>query len=186
MKKVAVKYSGGTDSTAATVMVAEAFDKVHLVTYRHSGIRHINNSTHHLSRLRELYGEDKFEHVIIDMDRLFKEVTFSRYVKNIRRYGFFNLTTCGLCKLAMHVRTILYCLDEGIDHVVDGANINSSHFPAQMKEVIDELRLLYAEFGITFTNPVYDYAFPDDIDWLHKMAQLLYRFLRISFMAEAP
>ena len=163
-----VKYSGGTDSTAATVMVANQFDEVHLVTYKHSGIRHIGNSEHHLEKLRELYGKDKFVHVIIDMDKLFKEVTYSRYTQNVRRYGFFNLTTCGLCKLAMHVRTILYCLELGIDHVVDGANVNSSHFPAQMKEVIEALRILYKGFGITFTNPVYNYGFPDDIDWLHK------------------
>lgn len=169
MKQCTVMYSGGTDSVAATTLIAEQFDRIHLVTYKHSGISHVNNSRYHLNKLGELYGADKFKHMIINVDRLFKAVTYARYAHNVRHHGFFNLTTCGLCKLAMHLRTLIYCLDNGIDVVVDGANKHSSHFPAQMKEVIDELRALYAHFGIDYQNPVFDYEVPDNLDWFHKM-----------------
>ena len=169
MKTVAMMYSGGTDSTAATALIADRYDQVHLVTCSHSGLANIENSGRNIARLRELFGPDKFVHVILNMDRLFKKVTFARYGTFLRKYGFFNLTSCGLCKLAMHVRTLIYCLDRGIVNVADGANRNMSHFPAQMAEVIGELQAMYAHFGIDFTSPVFDYDFPDDIDWFHKL-----------------
>ncbi len=169
MKKLAVMYSGGTDSTAAVIRVARDFDEVHLLTYKHRGITQVENSHHNVPKLSELFGEDKFVHRYYDIDRLLREVSYSRYAHFVRRYGFFNLTTCGLCKFTMHLRTLIYCIDHGITHMIDGANHNMSHFPAQMREVIAELHRMYARFGVEYTNPVFELDFPDNIDWYHKM-----------------
>ncbi len=65
------------------------------------------------------------------------------------------LSTCGFCKLAMHVRTLLYCLDNGIKTVADGSNRNMSFFPAQMPEVVLLVRELYKSFGIEYVTPVF-------------------------------
>lgn len=169
MKQAAVLYSGGTDSTAAVVLIAERFERIHLLTFRHSGLRKVGNSSYNLPALQKKFGAGKFVHRVFDTDRLFRALTYERYSQNVRRFGFFNLTTCGFCKLAMHVRTLLYCLDHGIDEAVDGANKNMSHFPAQMPEVLALLRGMYARAGIAYTNPVFDLDFPAEIDWFHKL-----------------
>ena len=169
MKNVAVMYSGGTDSTAAVALIADQFDKIDLVTCTHSGLSNINNSAYNLPKLQELFGRDKFNHIIFDVDSLFKRVTYAEYFRYLKQFGLFNLTSCGLCKLAMHLRTLIHCLDSGIQSVADGANKNMSHFPAQMIEVIDELRKMYDHFGIEYLNPVFDYEFPEDIDWVNKL-----------------
>lgn len=169
MKEIALQYSGGTDSTAAAVLAAGHFKRVHLLTYHHSGLHRIENSMHNIARLRRAFPDVEFRQLILDVDGLFRSVTYSNYVANLREYGLFNLGTCGFCKLSMHLRTLVYCLEYGIKEVADGANVNSSHFPAQMAEVIIEVRKMYHRFGITYSNPVFEYHFPGDIDWYHKL-----------------
>ncbi len=169
MREAVVMYSGGTDSTAAVVLTAGRFDRMHLVTYRHSGLAFVENSAHNIPRLAEAFPETDFLHRILDVDRLFKLTTYANYLRNLRRYGLFNLGSCGLCKLAMHLRTLIYAAQNRIPEVIDGSNKNMTHFPAQMEPVLVELRKMYQGFGITFTQPVYDLEFPDDLDWLTKL-----------------
>jgi len=170
MKQIAVLYSGGSDSTAAVVLVAARFEKIHLLTYKHSGLFHIENSRIGVERLRMKYGNDKFIHLIIDVDRLFKQITFAGYAENIKKYGFMNLSTCGCCKLAMHIRTLIYCLQNNIAFVADGANKHMKYFPAQMPGVIAELRAMYKKYRIEYINPVFDYECPEgEIDWSHRL-----------------
>ncbi len=168
MKEVAVLFSGGTDSTAAAALLAQSYDRLHLLSYGHSGIFRPENSRVNVALLRERFG-DRFVHEVFDVDRLFRWITYLDYWENLRRFGFFNLTTCGLCKLSMHVRTLAYCLEHGLSEVADGANRHMSHFPAQMREGLDELRAMYERFGIAYTNPVFDYDSPDGLDWSHKV-----------------
>ena len=154
---------------AATVLSAKDADRIHLFTCLHSGLSNIENSHFHVPMFQKLYPETEFTHVVSDMDSLFRKVTYDRYLTNLRRFGFMNLTTCGLCKLAMHLRGLVYCLDNGIESVVDGANQNSSHFPAQMAEVLGELKTMYRRFGIKYENNVFEYDHPDGLGWLAKL-----------------
>jgi 7-cyano-7-deazaguanine synthase in queuosine biosynthesis len=64
VKQAAVLYSGGADSTAAVVLVAEKHDRLHLVTYRHSGLRQVDNSAYNLPALRNKFDADKFVHPV--------------------------------------------------------------------------------------------------------------------------
>ncbi len=169
MREGVVMYSGGTDSTAAVILTAESFERMHLLTYKHSGLSHVENSGTNIRRLREVFPQTVFLHRIIDIDALFRLTTYSNYIRNIRQYGFFNLGSCGLCKLAMHMRTLLYCVEHRISEAIDGSNKNMTHFPAQMRVVLEELRAMYKRFGITFSTPVFDYEFPDGLDWLTKL-----------------
>lgn len=169
MREAAVMYSGGTDSTAAVVLTAERFERVHLVTYKHSGLAFVENSGRNIPALRAAFPKTEFLHRIMDTDRLFKLVTYSSYLRNLREYGLLNLGTCGFCKLAMHLRTLVYCAENGLTEVIDGSNKNMTHFPAQMEPVLEELRGMYQRFGITFTQPVYHLDFPEGLDWLTKL-----------------
>jgi predicted subunit of tRNA(5-methylaminomethyl-2-thiouridylate) methyltransferase len=169
MKEIAVLYSGGTDSTCAAALAADGFERIHLLTYSRFGVFCAKNTELNVSKLRDKFGKDKFIHRVMNIDRLFKEMSYSGYMPALVKHGFFLLTTCGLCKLAMHMRTLAYCLDNKISYVCDGANKNMDYSPDQMRELTVELKALYARYNIEYTVPVYEFSHPDDIGWLDKL-----------------
>jgi len=168
-KETVLLYSGGTDSTLTACLAADRFDKVNLLTYKRFGIFSVTNPIVNVRILQDKYGKDRFPHAIIPVDKIFKMVSYERFLSNAARHGFFLLSTCGLCKLAMHVRTIVYCIDNGIHHVCDGANQGMHLFPDQMDSVIRETREMYARFGIEYSNPVFDFEGPQDIDFADRL-----------------
>ncbi|MFA5062549.1 MAG: hypothetical protein WC578_00555 [Candidatus Omnitrophota bacterium] len=168
-EEIAVLYSGGTDSTCAAALVAEKFQKVHLLTYKRFGISSAEHSVLNAQKLKEKFGQEKFIHSILDVDRLCKNISYSRYLYYAKKYGFF-LLTCGPCKLTLHLRSLIYCLDQDIGYACDGANKNMlGIFPDQMEEVIDELRNLYLSYGVKYVTPVFDFDYPNNIEWADKL-----------------
>lgn len=161
-KEAVVLFSGGTDSTLTAALMAEEFDKIHLITYDRFGIFQVENSKKNAQKLVDKFGKDKFVHKVINFDKVFQKVSYQNYLKNLIKFGFMNLSTCGLCKLSMHVMTIIYCLEFQIQRVSDGANKGMDVFPAQMDSVLDELRGMYEKFGIEYTNPVYEIDPPEE------------------------
>lgn len=170
-KEIAVLYSGGTDSTCAVVLIHNEYDKIHLLTYQRFGLFSIKNTETNVIRLKEKFGADRFLHKIINIDKLFKVVSYDSYWYYFKKYRFFLLSTCGLCKLAMHIRTVLYCLENKVEYVCDGANKYSGggYFPAQMPEIVNEIKKFYARYGITYIVPVFELRQPEDIDWISKL-----------------
>jgi hypothetical protein len=162
LDRVVVLFSGGTDSMLTAALAAERFDEVFLVTYHRLGLSGTENSARGAEALANKYGAHRIHHEIIDISKLFKHVSYERYLHNLRKHKLFLLSTCGLCKLSMHIRTLIYCEDHGIEHVCDGANKGMNLFPAQMVGVLELMKELYADFGISYTNPVYDYEPPAD------------------------
>jgi hypothetical protein len=166
---MAVLFSGGTDSTLAAALAAETHERVHLVTYDRFGLFDTESNTSRAAKdLIERFGPEKMVHDIIHYDKLFQFTSYENYLSNLMQYRFFLLSTCGLCKLAMHVRTIAYCMDNGIQHASDGANKGMDLFPAQMENVLAEIRGLYKKFDIDYTNPVFDYEPPEEGEFLEK------------------
>jgi predicted subunit of tRNA(5-methylaminomethyl-2-thiouridylate) methyltransferase len=161
-----ILFSGGTDSTLAAVLQEEYFNEIHLLTFDRFGIASVENSKVNAQMLIDKYGADRIKHVIINIDKLFKHISYENYLTNIRKHGLMNLSTCGLCKLSMHIQTISYCNEQKISYVADGANQGMDMFPAQMKPVIDQMKALYLKFGVEYSNPVFDYEFPDDGSFL--------------------
>jgi hypothetical protein len=161
--EVVVLFSGGSDSTLTAAIEAEGASVVHLLTFRRFGIFHTENSQRNVPRLRRVFGEDRFLHRSYDVDGLFRWLSYEGYLGNARRHGFMLLSTCGLCKLAMHLRALLYCLEHGIHRVADGANRQMNIYPAQMRPVLEALRGMYARHGIEYANPVFDYDGPSEM-----------------------
>jgi len=168
-KEVVVLFSGGTDSTLTAALMAEEFEKVHLVTYDRFGFFSTDNTELNFQKLEEKFGKDKFIHRIVKIDKLSKYVFYERYFRNFIKYRFFLLSTCGLCKLAMHIRTVAFCLENKIANVCDGANQGMRLFPAQMKRVIEETKKMYVNFGINYMNPVFDFEGPQDLEFTDRL-----------------
>lgn len=168
-KDAVILFSGGTDSTLTAAKLVGEFDRIHLITYNRFGFHSTDNVELQVNLLRSKYGAEKFISKIINVDKLFKHISYENYFKNIKEFGLFNLSTCGLCKLSMHVRTVVYCVDNNISYVADGANQAMSMFPTQMKEVIDDLKSMYELYGITYFNPVFDMMGPNEIGFEEKM-----------------
>lgn len=170
MKRIVILYSGGVDSTAAAGIMAKQFDQIHLLSFKRSGLFNVERTGKNVSLLEAKFGKDKFFHFILDVDKLFQMISYVKYFQGLKKYGFFLLSTCGLCKLAMHVRALIYCLDNDIHFVADGANKHMFYFPDQTTEYINEIKEFYSRFQITYLNPVFDFDCPEeDINWLHKL-----------------
>lgn len=167
--ETATLFSGGTDSTLTAALMADKYDKIHLITYDRFAFSSVMNPLVNVKKLRDKYGEDRFDFHVINVEKLTRFVFYERYLHNIRKHGFFLLTICGLCKLAMHVRTVIFCLENGIPNVCDGANQGMHLFPAQMANVIKEYGDMYTRFGITYSNPVFKYEGPQDLDFTDRL-----------------
>ncbi len=168
-KEIAVLFSGGTDSLLAAALMAEKFARVHLITYQRFGFFSIENSKLNVEKLKDKFGKDKFTHQIINIDKLSKYIFYERYFRNLIKYRFFLLSNCGLCKLAMHIRSILFCLDNKIENICDGANKNMDIFPAQMSSVVDEIKNMYRKFGIFYQTPVFEFDEPGGLSLADKL-----------------
>jgi len=167
--KTAVMFSGGTDSMLTAALDAHKFEKVHLITYDRLGLFSVTNTEMNAKKLKDKYGESKFDYHLIKIDKLTRYVFYERYLYNLKRHGFFLLSICGLCKLAMHVRTLIFCLDNNIGNVSDGANQGMNLFPAQMAEVLSELKDMYAKFGIRYSNPVFNFEGPQNVGFTDRL-----------------
>lgn len=167
--EVVVLFSGGTDSTCAAALLAERFRRVHLLTFREEGTRGACLPGRNVEALRNRFGRKRFSHRLIGVDRLLRKISYDRYGSYVRRHGFFMLSTCGFSSLCWHVHTIAYCLERGIRHAADGLTRELMHFPGHMDGVLEELRGLYREFGIEYSNPVRDWDVPPDQQFLDRL-----------------
>ena len=165
-REVVVLYSGGTDSTATALLAAQRFDRVHLLTLQRFGMFGVEKSDTNFLKLQERFGPDRFVRPpLLPFDRLFRHLSYGAWMRDVRRHGLMTLTTCGVCKLAMHLRALVYCLEHGVQDVYDGANRNMYIFPAQMSDVLGMLRGLYADHGIRYGNPVFEYDDPQGMNF---------------------
>ena len=161
-KTLAILFSGGTDSTLAVALEQVHYDSIHLLTFDRLGLASTDNSKVNAKALIEKFDKKSITHHILNFDKAFKDISYDNYISNTLNHGFMNLSTCGLCKLSMHIQAIIFCKEKGITFVADGANKGMDKFPAQMKPVIKLIRNLYLENGITYYNPVFKLEHPDE------------------------
>ncbi|HLD30232.1 MAG TPA: hypothetical protein VJC03_07805, partial [bacterium] len=162
MKEAAVAYSGGTDSTCAAALLLDRFERVTLLTYSRPGLFSPENSERNVRRLVRKYGGDRVTHRIIPLNRLYDFVSDDLRFHYMKKYGFLNLGGCGVCKLTIHLRTLVWCLDHGITSAADGSTRDLYLFPTQMEPVNREVKKMYSRFGLVYETPVYDTALPEN------------------------
>lgn len=168
-EEIAIRYSGGDDSTLVAALAAERFRKVHLLTFTSNSqlnlLGFINsdplNTRVNAQNLTEKYGKDKFLHEIVNIGKLRSEIYFRDFEPACGNDRFLKSCFCIPCTLAMHIETILYCLRNDVRFASDGSNAESGvlYWQTQNPYNLHEIEQFYARFGITYViNPAYHAA----------------------------
>ena len=180
MEKVelAIMFSGGTDSLALYALAALGHHPV-LPRPRHIHLLHMLNG---MSRFHT-FPRQRFEEaqkilvkqvplsemsfpdgavklpealmVELDMGRLFQGLWLDSYEELMPRYNGKNLV-CVACKVAMHTRAIIYCLENFIPHLVTAYAKRQEYYPEQTPVFMEKMTEFSNIFGIRTHFPVYE------------------------------
>lgn len=165
-QQVALMFSGGVDSTSAALHLAERYDRVHLLTFSNGyGHYRIGRTEKRVAELKKHCG-DRFVHHVESVQPLF-ELILSDPKEDFLKYdsGFI---WCLGCKMAMHTRSVLYDLENGITEMTDGSSQSSGEMVEQMLLAVYMVREFYARYGINYTTPVYTIPREEEISNLRK------------------
>ncbi|MFH2203228.1 MAG: hypothetical protein ABIJ96_08960 [Elusimicrobiota bacterium] len=155
-KGVALLYSGGSDSSLAACLLAQRFPKVYLNTFMRFGFMATGFSSVHYERMEKRFPGTQFTHSIIPASRFYSELEGHGYFSSLREYGFMAFASCGHCKVALHWRNLLFCLERGVKFAADGAVVDAEEFAEQNPRILmPELKDFYGHFGIELLHPVY-------------------------------
>lgn len=152
--EVALLFSGGRDSALACALLALKGYRIHLLTF-HNGATISRGLTE--VRYREL--KERFPRSIVAWRQipshgLFKKLALEPLEADFARFHT-NLICMG-CKLAMHVHSLIYCLEHRIRLVADGYTAYQKAWIEQMPPAIAAVRRFHQQYGIHYINPVYD------------------------------
>ena len=180
MEKVelAIMFSGGTDSLALYALAALGHHPI-LPRPRHIHLLHMLNG---MSRFHE-FPRQRLEAaqkilakqvplaemslldsavklpealmVELDMGRLFQGLWLDSYEDLMPRYNGKNLV-CVACKVAMHTRAIIYCLENFIPHLVTAYARRQEYYPEQTPVFMEKIAEFSSRFGIRTYFPVYE------------------------------
>ena len=176
--ELAILFSGGTDSLAVYAL-ASLGHHPELPRPKHIHLLHMLNGMsrfHDFPRQRfeiaqkilarqvpltDMQASDspvKLPEVLmveLDMGRLFQGLWLDRYEELMPRYNGKNLV-CVACKIAMHTRAVIYCIEHFIPHLVTGYAKRQGYYPEQTPVFMEKIAEFSASFGVRTHFPVYD------------------------------
>ncbi|MCK4792246.1 MAG: 7-cyano-7-deazaguanine synthase [Desulfobacteraceae bacterium] len=154
--EVSVLFSGGSDCTLAAALLADRFNKIHLLTFRFSGNMEPEKTEVSRMRLQKKFSDVEFVPRIIDTDNLFREIYLGAYWSDFRRYGLFIGNVCAACKLAMFTATLKYNVENDIHYIASGVNERSGIiFIDQDAYSIKQLDSFFEKYGSKYLTPSY-------------------------------
>jgi hypothetical protein len=164
-RAVCIQFTGGKDSTLLAALMARQFDSVHLLTFCNSLIVDLDLVTVNVEKLKQLYGERKFEHQRIDNEALLRDLYTGQWFQDLKKYRSYAANNvCSSCRLAMITHTIVYCRQNEITEVRDGANRTGFDLSQQVW-ALQAIRQFYQEYGINYDYTLHE-ASRNDIDLL--------------------
>ncbi len=153
--EIALMFSGGIDSTATAIALAEQYDKVHLVTYKNGyGHYYHHRTTDKVAELNAKLG-GKFVYTLISTKEHFDKILVSQVLKDYKEFKSGFIWFMG-CKMAMHMRSAIYCMENGLRLMTDGSNSDTNEMVEQMLISLTMIRFFYESYGIDFGTPVYE------------------------------
>lgn len=168
-QELAILYSGGTDSLALYALAVNG-DHPDMSRPRRIHLLHMLNGmgrfpdfprqrfeiANKILRARMSHREDfpaaSMEE--LDMGRLFQGLWLDRFEELMPRYKGKNLV-CVACKIGMHIRAILYCLEHFVPLLVAGYAERQRYYPEQTAVFMEKIAAFSARFGIVTRFPVY-------------------------------
>jgi len=182
--ELAIMYSGGTDSLALFALAAAGHHpdlprpgRIHLLHMlngmgrfpdwprnRYLTARHILANR---VPSQELLPESSM--MELDMGRLFQGLWLDRFEEMMPRYEGKNLV-CVACKLAMHTRAVVYCIEHFVPLLVVGYAKKQGHYPEQTTVFMEKIAVFSAHFGIKTVFPVYE-EFDDNMITRHLLEE---------------
>lgn len=162
---VCIQFTGGKDSTLLAALMAQQYEKVSLLSFRNPLIVNLDKIPLNVKKLRQLLGDDKFEHTFMSNESLLKEIYAGQWTRDLRKYKTYSANNfCGACRLAMITLTIVHCLKNGISSVRDGANRTGFDLSQQVWSLAI-LKDFYKEYDIDYDFALYESS-RNDIDLL--------------------
>ena len=180
-KKLAVMFSGGTDSTYAAWSQIPHYDEIHLITFIRHGLKDLQNPEAVVERLRETFQNKEILFKQMSNEDIYQRVTphddkwetqqlvlaqkigplwedqhgmrLGREKYDSDKMTLFMANECLQCKVAMHIAAIKYCKKNSITHLCDGGNTEQLDDGSQLEEVKVIAHEIFARFGINYFSP---------------------------------
>ena len=153
-KNVTLLFSGGRDSSLACCVLANRGCKIHLLTFNNGATIHLDLADQRYDELNGKFSDAILQRRLIPSYTLFKEIALKNLETDFEKYET-NLICMG-CKLAMHVISLIYCLENEIPVIADGYTDYQKKWIEQMPEAIETVRKFHGEYNIKYINPVYN------------------------------
>ena len=156
-QQVSLFFSGGADSTYSAVLLAQAYDRVHLLTFTHDGIGNTHKCKINADRLAARFGAKIVYHVV-DGNELWRQLYLADYGRDRARYGaFLNTGACECCYLSWNAIAAVYNRRHGITNLAVGIDRDHSGFMYSASDQgIETMCRFHAGYGVRFFMPVYD------------------------------
>jgi len=161
-EKVLLMYSGGMDSTLAAVRLVTKGYKVEMLHFDNGcsiSLGYVDRKAHNLEKR---FGKEKIEFIgKITIVPEFRENEFEIGTMTLKeiidKYGNTTISQirCLNCRSAMYHEAILYCLNNDIHYIAEGAR-KSQLFAIEQPQVISSIKELLEEFNIELLLPVFD------------------------------
>lgn len=183
-QELAILYSGGTDSLAIYALACLGRHpqlgrprRIHLLHMLNGMGRFPDFPRNRFETAEKILSRQAApganfpatEMAELDSGRLFQGLWLDRYEELMPRYNGKNLV-CVACKVAMHTKAILYCLDHFVPLLVAGYARRQQHYPEQTAVFMDKLADFSETFGITTRYPVYE-DFADQMHTRHVLEE---------------
>jgi len=183
-KKIAVMFSGGTDSTYVAWLQLQKYDQIYLVTFIRYGLRRAENLQDAVTRLmQKAPSKAKIHHQIIDIENIYQMITphqekqeaqqavlsqklsplweDAHGLRNGREtymnnmHKLFMANECLQCKIAMDIAAIKFCKENNISDICDGSNTEQLDDGSQLEDVKVIARDIFSRYGINFSSPAF-------------------------------
>ncbi|MCF8069172.1 MAG: hypothetical protein K9L30_11360 [Desulfobacterales bacterium] len=180
--EVAILFSGGTDSLAlyALYMAGKHRDmvpagKIHLLCMLNGMSRFDHFPVERFKTARKILAKQapdsepvpETEYTELDTGRLFQGLWLDHYETLMPKYNGKNMV-CVACKLAMHVRAVIYCVKYLVCDLVAGYTVKQSYYPEQTDAFMSRIIEFSGNFGIATHFPVYE-DFSDEMVTRHVL-----------------
>jgi hypothetical protein len=163
--EVAVMFSGGIDSLLASVLLAQEYDKVHLVTFDKGYLEFgVKNNQPNVERLKEKFGADRITHQVVDIKDLHKAISVRFFFKERKKYNS-EIRWCVGCRLSMNIGALIFALENNLVGYADGSNreqipsdANLTGTAENYPSIVNGGKVFAQSYAVHFLTPTYDFG----------------------------